>query len=318
MRIQNHLWVILSACALLVLFGWRFTQDGQPLPNSYIGKEVSVILAAMPKYDRNKLEWYFREALGWSQFGYVLLGEKPMALDVIAQTLKPFESYSRFRFAMSPRRMQIQSGYKTWNKYKKFFPMPNFVILEEREKDNLLVFLINKNIFIEKINQNKNDFEIILQRTVTGEMLLDESASKPLFKEILANHDGLIGIVLGYGRDNAFFYHQKSQLLSEQDQLEFLKENHLDSVWTDTEFSDFCKKFESVSWISEYISGAHMKNLELMALPGFVAQQSSIETEALRLQYLEAKAKIIDYYTGKDFLETTLHLLTSTKTITQP
>ncbi len=295
----------------LILFLFFFQKQSE-LPDSYIGKDVSIILAAMPKSDREKLEYFFLELIALGGFGYVLLGEKPMALDVASEKIHPFAGLSGFKHAIIPRRTKSASGFKTWEKYKKFFPTSRFIFLYEKDsRDNLLIILINKNAFIQKIQQHANDFKRILQREVRPEELLKEGISRPLLSDILMNHDTLIGILLGYGRDNAYLFHQKSQLSSDEEIEDFCEKFQFGSVWTDEEFEELRKKFDSVGWISSYITGSHMRNLDLMTLPGFGGVFACPETQHWRKHYLETKKAIIEFYEDKDFLETTLRLLTS-------
>lgn len=264
----------------------------------------------MPNSDKERLEYFFRESIGWGCFGYALLGQKPMALDIVEKT--SFASFSTFKHAISPRRIKYMKGFETWKKYEKFFPMSRFTFLYEKdERDNVLILLINKKSFIQKVRQHAQDFKTILKRETNGETLLEEGARKPLLSSVFMNHEALIGIMLGYGKDNAYFFHQRSQLGSDKEKIEFCEKFQLDSAWTDEEFEEFRKKFASVGWISSYITGSHLNDLELIALPGFLAVFASPETQDLRREYLETKKAIIEYYKDKDFLETTLKLLTS-------
>lgn len=298
-------------CILLLVFGLLFSYQKQ-LPDSYVGKDVSQILAAIPKGDRERLDFFFHDAIGWDAFGYVLLGEKPMALYVVPEAISPFSSLDAFRHFIIPRRMKSVRGFETWKKYEKFFPTSRFILLYERDAlNNLLVLLINKNAFIRKVEQHLEDFQTILHRDIKGEEILVEAQSRPLLTHVLMNHQLLIGILLGYGRENACMFHQKCQLTTEEEKRDFFEKTGLNSAWTAEEFEEFRKQFDSIGWIDTYITGAHIKDLNLMTLPGFAAILNSAETEELRNQYLETKKAIIEFYKDKDFLETTLKLLTS-------
>ncbi len=235
-----------------------------------------------------------------------------MAFGITEEKINPFESLSKLRYAIIPRRIKFDRGFETWKKYEKFFPTSRFTFFYEKYRSNdVLITLINKQSFIQKVKQHADDFKTILNREVTGEELLKERTDKRLFSEILMNHDGLIGTLLGYGRDNAFLFHQKSQLPSDQEKRDFFEQSGLDCIWTEEECEDFRKKFESVTWINSYITGSHLKNLDLMTLPSFAVLLSSPETQYWRKHYLETKQIIIEFYKDKDFLEATLKLLTS-------
>lgn len=299
-------------CVLfLLLFGFFSLKKNTDLPNSCAGESILKILKAMPDSDRNSLSYFFRELIIWGNFGYVLFGEKPMALDVIESNINPFADLTQFKLYISPRRIKFINGFKTWKKYEKFFPTSRFVFLYDKDnRNNDQIVLINKAAFIQQIENHIKDFEMVLNQNVSGEKLLNESLHKPLISQVLKNHDGLIGIMLGYGRNNSFLFHQKSQLSSEEDMINFCEKHQLKSAWTDEEFEDYRKKFESVSWISSYITGSHLANIELIALPGFGAVFNSSETQLLRQKYLNTRQFIINHYKNKDFLEVTLKALT--------
>ena len=295
----------------LLFFSFFLFQNCSHLPNDYLGKDVAHILRAMPKRDRKHLEYFFQELIAWDGFGYVLLGEKPMAFDTTEKNVTPFASLSDFRYFIAPRRIKFNKGFDAWKKYEKLFSLSQFVFFYEPYRHETLIILINKKSFIKIVQQYREDFQKALNREINGEELLEEGFHRALLSDVLRNHDGLIGTLLGYGRDNAFLFHQSSQITSEGEMTDFSEKFHFGLAWTDEEYDAFHKKFESVSWISKYITGSHLKNLELMALPGFAAVFDSPETQALRKHYLETKNKIIEFYKDKDFLETTLRLLTS-------
>ena len=295
---------------LPILF-FYFLPKPKILPDSYIGKDVTTILKVMPKNDRKKLEYFFQELIAWGNFGYVIFGEKPMALEIVEERINPLESFSSFRHYLMPRRIKFNRGFTTWKKYEKFFKMKRFIFTYEGYNKNPMLVLINKSSFIILINKNKEYFNYLLKRNIEAEDLLEEAKTTPLISNLLMNHDALLGILLGYGKENSYLFHLKSQLTSEKEIFDFCEKFQFDSVWTPTEFEEFRKKFETINWISNYITGAHMKNLELMALPGFGGVFSSSETQYLRKHYLETKNLIIEFYKDKNFLEETLKILTS-------
>jgi len=165
--------------------------------------------------------------------------------------------------------------------------------------DRLTVAIVNKKAFIQMVQQYHQDFQIILNRKIYGEDLLAEGKSTSFLSHVLMNHDGLIGILLGYGRDNALWYHQKYRLHSAQERAEFCEKfdlgfrltDELGSVWSDEEYAKFREEWPY--------------------LPSFRADPTSLEAKHLRKQYLETREVIRQYYAGKDFLEATLKLLTS-------
>lgn len=277
--------------------------------------DIAVILQKMPKKDREHLDYFFRELVQWDGFGYVLLGNKPVALTVVTEKFYPFHSYLNFREAIIPRAWKSKKGYQTWLKYQASFPTSRFALCYEKfdkfTPGNAIMTLVNKQAFSQLVEEEKELFKQILHREVTGTMLLEEAKQRPLLGEVLQDNDILIGLVLGYGKENATLFYQRNLLGSVQEMIDFTQANGCGSIWTE-EFEAFRIQFKDVSWWQSYVSGSHMmKNPQLITLPGFFARIGSPETEKLRKEYLQTKEEIIAHYQGKDFLEETLRLLTA-------
>ena len=309
MRLKNWQWILL--CIIAVILPMGYCQFWKELPISiYEGKTAVEILKMMPDRDKKRLEYFFRESIGWDALGYVLFGDKPMSFGGYEKKIEPFKNLTSFHYSISPRRIQFKNGLETWKKYEKLFPISRFVVLYEETPSNVTTLFINRKNFIQTVERHIESFKRILNREVRGEDLLQEGTSKPLLTEVLANHDELIGILLGFGRENAHLYHLCSQITSKKEENDFCEKFHFGDPW-EKEDEEFEKKFDSIGWVSAYITGAHLKNLDLITLPGFCASIDHPETLHLKQHYLETKEKIITYYKDKDFLETTLAVLIS-------
>lgn len=298
------------------MVGFVYFLPAKEISLQKVDDDVAVILQKMPKKDREHLDYFFRELIGWDEFGYVLLGSKPSATAVVTEKFYPFHSYQDFRHAIIPRAWKSKKGYLTWLKYQKYFPTSRFALCYEKfdkfTPGNAIMTLVNKQAFSQLVEEEKELFKQILHREITGTMLLEEAKQRPLLGELLQDNDTLIGLILGYGKENATLYYQRSLLSSDQEKIDFTRANGCGSIWTDEEFEAFRIQFKDESWWQSYVSGSHMmKNPQLITLPGFFARIGSPETEKLRKEYLQTKDAIITHYQGKDFLEETLRLLTA-------
>ncbi len=271
-----------------------FLQKKTVLSSSYIGEDVSVILAAMPKRDREKLEYFFRGLIIEENFGYVLLGKKPMAF---ATSWKKINSLKQFLpYKIAPRWVKYRDGLQIWEKYEKFFPTTRFLLFEgeyDHSDDPNILVLINKKEFAQKVEECIDDFTSILQYNTSGERLLQECRFKPLFSDLLAGHQGLFGILLGFGRENAYLFHQRSQLSSEEERKDFSSKLQFHSSWPEEEYEKLFNQFESMSWISK-ITGSYLKDIELIALPGFACILSSPETRYWQKHYLKQEIRLLN------------------------
>ena len=299
-------WLKILLCGLFLFFSIAFSQLVRtPSISCYEGKSLSKILQLMPARDKERIEHFFLECLNWEAFGYVLFGDKPMALGGCAKNFLSFESLPLFLHEISPRQMKCKKGFRAWRKYEKLFPMTRFRILYEETPSSILMLLVNRKNFVKIVQQHADDFTTILHREVTGEKLLEEGGHRPFIYEVLAHHDGLLGTLLGYGRENSHLYYQADQIASEIEKLQ------LQYPWEKEDEELRKNRTCSVGWISSYITGSHLKDIELIHLPGFLAILDHPETIALKEHYLQTREKIIAYYKGKDFLEATLRVLTS-------
>ena len=110
---------------------------------------------------------------------------------------------------------------------------------------------------------------------------------------MLKNHDGLIGTLLGYGRDNAWLYYRRGQ-----------GENiHLETAWETEILDQMVVQLSKKDWTLEDWDFTDLY------FPSFVAIRDSEETKKLRDLYAESRQQFIEYYEGKNFLEATLSIL---------
>ena len=296
---------ILVCGILLVCVEVILKKDPTPIEN----EPIVEILSRIPQKDRIHLEYFFSQCIGWDELGYVLFGDKPMALSSYEHIENPLSHLRALKYALSPRRIKHLKGYQAWKKYEKLFSITQFIFIYEENRDGTDIILVNKEKFIQTVDAHQSDFESILKRPITGKGLLEEISREGLSKSPLFNHDLLLGILFGYGRGNALLFEQRTLLPLEKVE-DFDRKHHFAAAWKEEEIAEWEEAFtSSVNWISAYITGSHLKNMELNPLPGFMAVLDSPETEAIKQQYLETRKKLIDAYKGKDFLETTLQQL---------
>ena len=109
--------------------------------------------------------------------------------------------------------------------------------------------------------------------------------------EVLEGHQGLIGIVLGYGRDNSWQFHEACK-----------NRTIVDWVWGEEDSYFVEESMELDIPLTDYY-------LSHYSCPSFAGDPNSAESLALKAEYILTKQKVVEYYKGKDFLEATLSLL---------
>jgi len=255
----------------------------------------------LPKQDKELLEHFFQVIMISDSGFYTLLGSKPMTL---SSYNKPFSlvSWRKFYYSLLPDNIEMYRAWKVWLKYQHLFNHPRFAFWDEANpwgmEDDYIILFVNQAEANSMIKRYDKDFSTVLQKNQTTiEELIEQSKKQPLFLKGFKKHEGLIGTLLGFGRENAWLFHRRS--LGEKISLSgFLDpENHIEIL---QEFGDHLHSVKNKK-----------NRFSVFFLPCFVADINSLETKTLRETYELSRKKIIALYEGKDFLETTLNFLCS-------
>lgn len=270
----------------------------------------SEIKLVMRLKDKRDLEYLFYKMFIRDDGGYTLFGAKPMHMNVY---LNPFvtSNWEDFHRALSLDYLRTYRGLKAFQKYQYLLENSNFILLSEKNpfleehcqklnKPNfgIAIILINRERLKEVFDKHKKDFQIVLEDDdISCESILKEMKYKHFLKEILKNHNGLIGTVFGYGRDNAWLFLEKHQ-------------GHIVHSWAPVWGHDVYEFFQnrpSFSW--QWFGYCSNELPKLVGYPTFFADPNSVETQELKEKFLETRQKIIDYYKEKKFFEATLNIL---------
>ncbi len=309
---------------LAILVGWIFFVALFILkPNAFFYSSTTLnverILKTLPEEDKTALEVFFY-SLSEASFPYVLFGNKPMAICSFSETpsfqdllgVYQIKDLMDFFFSsMNIRNLRIQRGWNIWKKYEHLFPSSNYVLLENRFHNWTTIILINKYHFLKVIEENIEDFKKVLGNQATPQEILKQCLKgDAVFKDILNHHDGLLGIVLGYGKHNAQLFFRRAQIEGVRDFEKFsLAKNIIvpsEGFQTlDEEYNYVCKKltFFDKGDIPDF-------NPLCLTLPGFMADQDAPETHRLKHEYMKQYKNIIKKYQEGDYLEVTIRQLT--------
>jgi hypothetical protein len=127
-------------------------------------------------------------------FGYTLIGARPMAI-----------AYRK----IEPTSFQQE--------HSKIISNSENFLFKECASDHLsrMIYLIHKPEFVETFNENIDVFRASLGPHITAKKLLDEIATsqKDVFS-ILHFDEALLGILLGYGRENSLLYRRWMEISS--------------------------------------------------------------------------------------------------------
>jgi hypothetical protein len=292
--------------------------------DSLIRQKVKKQLASLPEQDREDLRNFFEELVIRYPFGYTIFGEKPIS----------FATYkvSNLHKKMSMHTIHLIDGKKLWKKYSCLFPSHGFVFKFEYslEDDCHRIYLINRKAVQEIVQQELDLFQQVLGTTVTPERLLFKiECPETTIQDVLQGHEGLFGILLGFGRESSLAFHQKGEVLKNIQYTLCHPENFSEekcSLLEEYAFFFWNKKnrktranlsHEAVS-LDVLIDALIDKEKSLSAferednclapisLPDFVTLQNSKKTEALLHRYEQTQHLLAQIYANDSILEDAL------------
>lgn len=258
---------------------------------------------------KNKqIESFLKVLVYEHQFGYTLFGDKPVSIAGYFSE-EPVENLLWGKWDRS----NLRNLWKIWEKYQKNLTINEYVLLHETDVDMeriQVISIINKKAFLEKVRAHIDLFQSILGNHITPELLL-EKASAPhasLFR-ILKCNEGLYGILLGFGKKNAFAFKRSLELakLVDPSYRELPIRYSLYFPKPSNEFSSFCEEYENLKIRLHPFS--HKKELSRISLPCMVVLDSDDEIIHLEKKYRKERQKIIQAYSKGDFLKITLEQL---------
>jgi len=280
-------------CGLLIAaLVWNYSQSETTLLK-YQDQQGTTHTLNLSVRDRTRLTGLMQKLFAQGSFAYPLLGTKPLSWETY-QNPFPLSSWTNFYDAFSEHSRTLRYGWQTWEKYQHLFPSaPLWIESPECYPGAISIFIVNQDYFNNVVKQNKEEFETVLGREIKdGSQLLEEAKNHSLTSEVLQGHQGLIGTVLGYGRNNSWKFLEGCE-----------NRMAIGCVWGEEEESVFAEEVTSSDIpLTEYY-------LSLYSCPSFAGDADSEESLALKKEYILTRLRVLDYYKEKDFLEATLSLL---------
>lgn len=205
--------VALLTCGLFVLSGLIFGVYERNRYNIVSYKELLAIrekLKVLSQQEREDLAFFIGETALFDQYPYTLVGYKPMSISTVI--VDDTEGLPQFReVSKRPRHQRLRRGYLVWEKYQSIFSREkhlfvNYSFLGKGRKE---IALIYPKLCMTTIRENLNDFREVLRRPCTSEevfWILTHPEHNDFYT--LIDHTRLMGILLGFGRNNACLYEQ--------------------------------------------------------------------------------------------------------------
>ncbi|MBX7067578.1 MAG: FKBP-type peptidyl-prolyl cis-trans isomerase [Parachlamydiales bacterium] len=274
--------------------------------NLFSSSKIDEFIRGLNANEREDLENFCNRLLG-SFAGYVLFGDKPLCIE----SVRNFGVPSIFCDKSCVVEMQGVAFFRKLSNQNtnKKFP----VIVCDIEGSSLLVF-INREAFLKVVDENIALFKYILGRTLTSDSLLNELLSNgKQFYDILKNNKLLLGILLGYGTQNALVGSREEDLLGElgesrnifpfRNYRSFIQSQHSPSLGFATLENEYQALHDSLKLSTE------IKSFKECSIPHFACIPDSEETLQLLAKYENNRKSIIEVLKGGNCLSRILERL---------
>jgi hypothetical protein len=266
----------------------------------------------MPRKDKKRLEFFFREVCFVGVWSYTLLGSKPMSFDqyekpmniirekislpyLKAMLFDCFCSPNLYKicYLLNPKHLKMKLGWNALNKYVSYFPHSRFVLYTDENGSTVCLTLVDRLKLTKIVEQNLEDFQAVLHSLAMQPDALIDHEKLDGFSMLCCAHDDLIGMLLGFGKQNARLFCKYKDTC--------LEERPLISAWIDEESMHLEKLSQKDLTFEPW-------DVSDLFYPRFVCDPQSEETKQLKQTYRAEREKIIQYYAGKDIVEATLSL----------
>jgi hypothetical protein len=255
-------------------------------------------LIEIPRRDAKRLEAFFRHVFAWDGIVFTLTGSKPFSLAAHGIGIADcgYEPTQLIQHLYSRRRFKI--GWETWEKYNHLFKNDRLIFWEEnhRLKDRFMCLCLADKVHLSQIiKEHEMEFSAILQQDkIDPEQFIQKCLDQDIIEDVLKGNHALLGIMLGYGRENAwFFQHQQGKKLTKPNPC----------VWTPEELKKIYR-----GHLGQKNTLFQQYEMEDVLVPMFVGYPDSEESKELKRKYIAAKEALDRFYEGKNFLEATLSL----------
>jgi hypothetical protein len=294
---------------------------------------VQSLLKTMPQKDREQLADFFEELIIEQCFSYAIFGDKPVSS--AEYFVCPLLTNLLLENNMD---VVLREGMKVWNKHNKKFCLKDYIINFHTEHNVRSIYLINKPAFIAQVTQHINSFREILGSEVTAKSLLAKLETGDIsLPTLLHNHEGLLGIVYGFGKQNAcnfqryvdldyalygspkipFKAHYDEDLLgltsAEKVSRHLARQENTyrknpGKIAPSSDFQDLIQEYQ---YLQSKLQVMHVSfAFQRFSSPGFRADPDSEETKQILDSFKRTRESLAQIYAHGDFLEITLNRLT--------
>ena len=267
--------------------------------------KTSSLAFSITKEEKAALQEFFRDLLFENMGAYVLYGTKPISLACLEQPLSEEEKAQwdeyynslseeeRSNYTLRTKKYDFFSNYQKWEEIKHRLPIKQYLFGKFKsrfsDKTEIIIFA-NIEMTLRILLEFYDDFKRVLGAEFDpfqAVFELDNNSSK-FWNCVMDNH-ALLGILLGYGRDNAWFFEWESKYGKNDDQV-----------------GNFIKSLPSTVYEQRDIRYPTPENF---MLPIFGSYGLHPNDKLLFEQYKEEQQQIKKLYKGRDEVDIALEWL---------
>jgi len=246
--------------------------------------------------------------------GYVLHGDKPLCIEAY-----PLSYESGAVSGVNKESHTLINGVHLWQSLN--LPLENkqylFLIFDIEDYGYCHLICINRKAFLHAVNENLSLFRYVLGPTLTAEGLLNELiAKKEQFYKILKEDNVLLGILLGYGKQNALLVSREEYLADAfggKERFPFLSKLSDHPVNNQEPSLGYLSTEDELKAIKNLLAVSRtLKPFEDLKIPYFGCEPYSQESKNLLSLYEKNRQEIIEALKRDDFIEETLAKLFTT------
>lgn len=300
--------LILFSFLLLLLFNCSISSK----PN------IAQTLRSISSEDKYFLEVFFRSLVSHECGSYVFFGDKPASF-MLFHDWQKFDPKALYKARSLRCFSPAKRGFEIWQKHQHLFPLRTYALLKTRAffSDYAeTVFLIHKKRLLHTLTQNFTDFHEVFPQFESASDLKNAILTDPAILQQICVSDLLLGIILGFGRDNAVLFARKKEIES------FLYPQ--DYNWSKSYFGkQSIKAWQNLPTLEKELNSIEAKEGEVIVHDdssgiewalhypaGFLVDTTKTDLHQLRSHLKQIRVNATQAYQKGNFLEVTLQVLT--------
>lgn len=166
------------------------------------------------------IEPVFDHLFKFEPLSYTLFFDKPVSFSQISKI--NHVGVLEIGHLLSPDNsfLRIHSGWIAWKKWAAERQFKNYMFIDKSADGFLTIILINKKEFRRVFDHHKALFHKVLGSEMSAELLMEQIASEQTSLRKALHHDvRLLGILLGYGSQNAQAFYEREKFMASEGML---------------------------------------------------------------------------------------------------